>query len=156
MDYQIRKTNQTDLPLWKDFLKIVKEDFYGLDLSLDERHIKGVLSNIEQGTALFIEDNNQIIGAITFSKEKGRITWLAVHPEYRRLHIASTLVEYMIRQIPADIPITVKTFIESKEGVAARSFYQKMGFTPCEIISDSNNRNGGHSMQMFKLIKDHS
>ena len=59
------------------------------------------------------------------------LCFLAVDPEYRRQHIAEKMFRFILPRMSAGKPITVTTYRDGvPEGVAARSFYQKLGFIP--------------------------
>lgn len=51
-----------------------------------------------------------------------------------RQHFAEELFRFMLPQMHADRPITVATYREGvPEGIAARAFYQKLGFVPDKL-----------------------
>lgn len=57
--------------------------------------------------------------------------FLAVEPICRRQHIGEKLFHFMLPHTIADSSITVATYRESMpEGIAARAFYQELGFVP--------------------------
>lgn len=116
-----------------------------------------MIKNIKRGTAIYVEDiskhNIPIIGAMTFSTNSNHISWLGVHPSYRRKGIATSLFEYMLKHMADVEEIRVKTFLYDDEyGKAARSFYKSKGFVGDEIEMD--NQNFPHPVQEFiKVMK---
>ncbi len=147
----VKKTQPEDADRWFELLSAVKDDFCGLDLSQDKRHRAGVIENINRGLAIYVEDdsieNCPIIGALSFSRDKKQITWLAVHPQYRKQGVASLLMETALGELRLADRVKVKTFRDDDEyGKAARGFYKKHGFIEGELMTDQRYP---HPVQVF-------
>ncbi len=147
----VKKALPEDTGRWFDLLTAVKDDFCGLDLSKDEKHRSGVMENINRGNAIYVEDasktNCPIIGAMSFSPDKNQITWLAVHPVYRRQGVASSLMETALGELNNKENIKVKTFRDDDiHGKAARGFYKKHGFMEGETFTSARYP---HPVQVF-------
>ena len=77
------------------------------------------------------------VGALLFSKERSELCFLAVDPVYRRRYIARELFSFAIPQMAFGKDITVTTYREGvPEGIAARGFYQKLGFQPGRLTEE--------------------
>lgn len=140
-----------DLNRWFSFADTVTKDFFDIDLAKDEKYRFGMKRNINRSTAIYVEDSTKdacpIIGAMTYSPNQKHISWLAVHPDYRNIGVASSLMNYMLVKMDGVKEIKVKTFQSDDEyGLAARSFYRKHGFTAGEILLDDEYP---HPVQVF-------
>ena len=67
------------------------------------------------------EDASRVVG---FVGNRGSfITWLFVHPDFRRRGIASALIRHLIAEL--ECPVTLNV---ASENVAARALYAQIGF----------------------------
>lgn len=122
-----------DIEHWMCLLELVKDSFPGLDEIEYKRSLKATIANKE---ALIAKKDHKIIGALAFSKSEQELCFLAVHPHYRRLGIAKRLIEKMISLFPAGTELKVITYQENDaQGVAARNFYQSIGFVCAEKLT---------------------
>lgn len=148
----IKRASLADIDRWFGLTAIVQSDFYNMDLSDDERHVSGMKKNMKRGTAIYVEDSSKrdlpIIGAMTYSHNQNHISWLAVHPEYRKQGVASSLMKFILHELAGVKEIRVKTFLyDDKYGKAARSFYKKHGFIGRDILMDE--KGFPHPVQVF-------
>jgi ribosomal protein S18 acetylase RimI-like enzyme len=68
----------------------------------------------------------------TSSKE---IEFLLVHRQYRKLSVATALIEHMFTLFPQVSHLTVVTYRENDEkGKAARELYERIGFAPRRLF----------------------
>jgi len=154
--WEVKKALPEDADRWFELLTAVQDDFCGLDLSKDERHRSGVKENINRGIAIYVEDDTKencpIIGAMSFSPDKNQITWLGVHPDYRKQGVASSLLGAVCIELKHAERIIVKTFCDDdRYGRAARSFYKKHGFEEGETFSSDRYP---HPVQVFRKTLD--
>lgn len=76
------------------------------------------------------------------------LSFLVVHPEYRRRGIATQMINRMLMKLDGKKDIVVETFREGDEkGIAARALYQSLGFIPGELCLGEN----AYPTQMFVL-----
>lgn len=131
-----------DFTSWINLLKEVEDYFPGLDYQEYERFLH---SAIQRNETFIARKNGKVLGAVAFSFAKREITFLAVHPEYRGLGIASELIASVISKFPIGTVVRVTTFREGDvKGEMARKFYESFGFLrgslvmafdyPCEIL----------------------
>ena len=67
------------------------------------------------------EDTGHVVG---FAGNRGSfITWLFVHPQFRRRGVASALVGHIIARVEPPVTLNV-----ASQNVAARALYQRLGF----------------------------
>jgi len=67
------------------------------------------------------EDTGRVVG---FAGNRGSfITWLFVHPQFRRRGVASALVRHMVARLEPPVTLNV-----AAENSAARALYQRLGF----------------------------
>ncbi len=124
-----------NLHSWMSLAEIVRDGFPGLETTAAlEDYRNTVVKNMERGSAVCALDNCTVVGILLFSEKRNQISCMAVHPEYRRQHIASRMVQLMLTKLDRSRDIAVETFREGDErGAAARSFYTSMGFLPGEF-----------------------
>lgn len=138
----------SDIDSWMNLVKDVRWNFPGLETqqNLDE-HKETVLRFMEKKQALCVKEENEIVGVILFSRGQNMICCLTVSPKYRRLGIASKLLEKALSELNTDKDITVSTFRENDEkGIAPRALYKKFGFVEDELIEEF-----GYPNQKFVL-----
>lgn len=132
---EIRIANECDIDGWMNLVRKVKDSFPGLETkeALDG-HRDTVFDLIYKESAICARIEDKIIGALLFSKDKNMLCFLAVDPIYRRQHIAEKMFRFILPHLSAGKPITVTTYRDGvPEGVAARAFYQKLGFVPGQM-----------------------
>lgn len=128
---EIRLAKTTDIDGWMLLVNKVKDGFPGLETNeaLNE-HRTTALDFIRNNSAICAVTENKIVGSLLFSKDQNMLCFLAVDPDYRRLHIAEQMVNYMLNFMNPQRDIVVTTYREGvSEGIAARAFYKHLGFT---------------------------
>ena len=132
--YDILYAEKTDINEWMNLVDIVKDDFPGL---IKEEYEKILLDNIEAKTALCAKVKDKIIGVLLFSVKENILSFLAVHPEYRGIGMATALIRNMVKKFPKNSNIWVTTYREGDtKGEAARILYKKCGFEEGELIEE--------------------
>lgn len=145
---EIRKAKESDIGQWLQLVKKVRDSFPGLETeeSLQE-HEETVLQFMKREEATAAFENNQIVGAVLYSREHNMIGFLAVDPKYRKKGIASALLRFSLDELDKSKDVTVSTFRDGDErGTAARSLYRKFGFLPEELTVEF-----GCPCQVFRL-----
>lgn len=137
-----------DIDSWMRLVKKVSWNFPGLENDKDiEEHKKIVLKFINDGCALCVKDNDNVVGVLLFSRKHNMICCLAVDEDYRGGGIASMLLKEALNELDRNKDITVSTFRENDEkGIAPRSLYKKFGFVEDELIEEF-----GYPSQRFVL-----
>ena len=129
---EIRIANECDIDDWMNLVSKVKNSFPGLETkeALDG-HRDTVLDFIRNESAICARIEDKIVGVLLFSKDNSMLCFLAVDTEYRRRHIAEQMFRFILPLMTPGKEIIVTTYREGvSEGVAARAFYQKLGFVP--------------------------
>ena len=130
--WSISRAEKTDADEWMSLVEIIKDDFPGLN---KEEYKKILFENIDTKTALCAKVKEHIRGILLFSLRENTLSFLAVHPEYRGLGIASGLIKEMTKVFPENSKIWVTTYREGdNKGEAARILYKKIGFIEDELI----------------------
>lgn len=135
INYGTRK----DTGSWMSLVQKVSSSFPGLETeeALTE-HRRTVLDFMDRQEAIYAKENDVIVGVLLFSKENNILCFLAVDPIYRRQHIAEKMFRFILPHMSTGKPITVTTYRDGvPEGVAARAFYQKLGFVPGQMTVDA-------------------
>ena len=137
-----------DVDRWMHLVQTVSSSFPGLETeeALTE-HRQTVLDFMDKQEAICAKQNDEIVGVLLFSRENNILCFLAVDPAYHRQHIAEKMFRFMLPQMNTEKPITVITYREGiSEGIAARAFYQKLGFVPGKLTVEF-----GSEVQEFVL-----
>ena len=148
---EIRFTESTDLDGWMALVESVKDAFPGLETpEALTGHRNTVSEFIGRGEAICAVENDRIVGALLFSRQESELCFLAVSPEFRRRHIAESMVSLMLPEMESGRDVTVTTYREgATEGIAARAFYKSLGFREGELIEEF-----GRSAHRFVLKRD--
>ena len=129
---------EQDIDSWMNLVEKVKDSFPGLETreALNE-HKNTVLDFMGRASAICAKEQGEIIGTLLFSAENNELCFLAVDPEYRRQHIAEQMVSYMLTFMYPEEDIVVTTYREGvPEGIAARAFYKRLGFTEGKLTEE--------------------
>ena len=121
---------EPDIEMWMNLVNKVKSSFPGLETkeALDE-HRQTVLTFMRAASAICAKTEEQIVGALLFSREENMLCFLAVDEQYRRQHIAERMVQHMLSCMNPEKEVIVTTYREEvPEGIAARAFYKRLGF----------------------------
>lgn len=134
-EYPVQYATKKNLNSWMSMVEIIRDNFPGLETQekLDD-YRKTVEKNIDRRTAICALFGNMVIGILLFSEKHNMLSCMAVHPEFRRKHIAERMVNKMLKRLDHNRPVVVETFREEDEkGEAPRAFYKKMGFEEGEL-----------------------
>ena len=101
----------------------------------------GMMTLFQSSQILVLESGGRIVG---FGGSRGTsITWLFVHPEYRRKGVARALVLEMLARLVGTVALNVAT-----TNVAAYNLYKRLGFTvEREFLGQFN----GHACPVARL-----
>ena len=149
---EIRIANECDIDGWMNLVSKVRDSFPGLETkeALDG-HKDAVLGFICKESAICARIEDKIVGVLLFSKDNNMLCFLAVDPEYRRQHIAEKMFRFILPRMSAGKPITVITYRDGvPEGVAARAFYQKLGFVPGQMTVEFRSKVQEFVMEVVK------
>lgn len=127
-----------DIDHWMCLVQRVSGSFPGLETEEAlAGHRRTVLDFMNRQEAICAKENGEIFGILLFSRENNMLCFLAVDPICRRQHIAEKMFRFILPHMNVAKPITVTTYREGvPEGVAARAFYQKLGFVPGKIMME--------------------
>jgi len=149
---------EEDVAAWLDLAAEV-ESLFGPMVS-DPLFHQALYRNIGRGSAFCIRScvregdglpGVPLLGGLLFSSHppKYRIGWLAVREESRRCGVGRRLVEHVLSLVQPPAEVSVITFVATEpEGMAARSFYENLGFSPAELMFFGPAR---YPRQVFRL-----
>lgn len=146
--------NEEDVAAWLDLAAEV-EPLFGPMVG-DPLFHQALHRNIARGSAFCMREGDSLpgaplLGGLLFSSHppEYRIGWLAVRQDSRRHGIGRRLVEHALGLVQPPAEVSVVTFVaEEPEGVPARLFYERLGFSPAELVSSGPD---GQPRQVFRL-----
>lgn len=128
----IRNVTPEDQEQILTMMELVKDDFAGYQ---EKEFLEALYQAIDKKEALLEEIKKEIAGLILFSKIDRELSFLAVHPDYRKRGVAKGLILKMARYFKTGDTIHVTTFRENdSKGIAARACYHACGFKDDEEI----------------------
>ena len=150
---EARVAERADFRPWLE-LAVEVEPLFG-PMARDPIFQRALSRNIARGTAFCIRENDgcsgsRLVAGLLLSPRPPiyRIDWLAVAESERRSGLGCALLDRALAGIEPPAEILVITFgPDSPGGESARSFYQKMGFTPGEMSEPTPN---GATRQVFR------
>ena len=127
-----------DIENWMCLVSKVSSSFPGLENEEAlEEHKRTVLEFMHRQEAVCAKTDKRIIGVLLFSRERNELCFLAVDPASRRRHIGEAMIQFMLALMNPNKDITVTTYRDGvPEGIAARAFYQKLGFQPGRLTEE--------------------
>jgi GNAT superfamily N-acetyltransferase len=149
----VQRAERADLAPWLELAAEV-EPLFG-PMAHDPVFQRAVLRNIARGTAFCIREEgtrpgSRVLGGLLLSPRPPiyRVGWLAVTESERRRGLGQALLERALAAVPPAAEVLVITFGPGVPGgESARTFYQKMGFSPAEMAEPAPN---GASRQVFR------
>ena len=134
IDYRkdIRFAQDCDIPLWMELVHHVIDGFPYLK---DEECLEAIKQYVYQKQAFVIYDEDVMIGAMAFDRERGSIDFLGIHPQYRKHNIASAFLKRLLHELMDENAIYITTFREGdKADTGYREAYKKLGFAEGELL----------------------
>lgn len=126
MEFEIRRAEEKDIPAVTDLEKVC---FEGKDPWSYGAFYNEIVENSDKTLYLVALADGKIIGymGVWMILDEGQITNVAVDPEYRRRHIAESLIEEMVRRT-AEEGVSCWTLEVRVDNDPAIRLYEKMGF----------------------------
>lgn len=129
----IRYVVKSDINQILSLMDMVKDDFVGYK---EKEFLEAVYIAINNDEAIMEDDEGKIAGLLMCSKNEKELTFLAVHPEYRKKGVAKKLIKNMSEWFTAGDIITVTTFQDGDpKGIPARACYHTCGFVDDEKLT---------------------
>ncbi len=129
----IRYVTKDDESQILSMMELVKDDFAGYK---EKEFLEAVCNAINNDEAVMEEKDGVIVGLLMCSKKEKELSFLAVHPEYRKNGVAKRLIEKMTEWFIVGDIISVVTFQEGDpKGIPARACYHSCGFIDDEKLT---------------------
>ncbi len=129
----IRYVTKDDESQILSMMELVKDDFAGYN---EKEFLEAVCNAINNDEAVMEEKDGVIAGLLMCSKKEKELSFLAVHPEYRKNGVAKRLIEKMTEWFTVGDIISVVTFQEGDpKGIPARACYHSCGFIDDEKLT---------------------
>lgn len=129
----IRYAVKSDESQILSMMELVKDDFAGYK---EKEFLEAVHNAVCNEEAIVETEDGRITGLLMCSKKEKELTFLAVHPKYRKRGVAKRLISEMSRWFTAGDIIEVITFQDGDpKGIPARACYHACGFTDDEKLT---------------------
>lgn len=116
-----------------EMMELVKDDFAGYK---EAEFLEAFYNAVDNREAVAEESEGRIAGLLLFSREEKELSFLAVHPEFRKRGTAKKLISKMAESFPKGETLHVITFQEGDpKGAAARACYHACGFVDGETLT---------------------
>ncbi len=133
----------------KDIYEIEKLSF---SEPWSEKSLEMLLNGDNFGVAITLEGRVVAYGGLMCVLDEGSVTNVAVHPEYRRRGYGREIVFALLSEAEKRGISTL--FLEVRESnLAARTLYEKMGFSSCGIRKGFYSHPAENAIQMIYKIK---
>ncbi|EOS71919.1 hypothetical protein C818_00065 [Lachnospiraceae bacterium MD308] len=141
----IKFATPADVEDWMELVSLTIDGYPRLD---KESYTANLHQYIADKRALILRDVCLTVGVMGFSKGKGSIDFLAVHPQYRHLGITKLFVDKLADELLCGKEITLTTYrVGDKADTGYREEYLRLGFAERELLVEY-----GYPTQRFVLL----
>ena len=141
----IKFATPADVEDWMELVSLTIDGYPRLD---KESYTTNLHQYIADKRALILRDVCLTVGVMGFSKGKGSIDFLAVHPQYRYLGITKLFVDKLADELLCGKEITLTTYrVGDKADTGYREEYLRLGFAERELLVEY-----GYPTQRFVLL----
>ncbi len=141
----IKFATPADVEDWMELVSLTIDGYPRLD---KESYTANLHQYIADKRALILRDVCLTAGVMGFSKGKGSIDFLAVHPQYRYLGITKLFVDKLADELLCGKEITLTTYrVGDKADTGYREEYLRLGFAERELLVEY-----GYPTQRFVLL----
>ncbi len=141
----IKFATPADVEDWMELVSLTIDGYPRLD---KESYTANLHQYIADKRALILRDVCLTVGVMGFSKGKGSIDFLAVHPQYRYLGITKLFVDKLADELLCGKEITLTTYrVGDKADTGYREEYLRLGFAERELLVEY-----GYPTQRFVLL----
>lgn len=128
----IRLAKITDIPDWMNLMRLVIDGYPVLD---ESDYLKKLETGINEGRALVLKAENNLIGALVFNYSPGSIEFLGVHPQYRNRGIQKLFLEVLLESYLPEQDIYITTYRkQDKADTGQRNMLLQLGFAERELL----------------------
>lgn len=128
----IRFAAPADAADWMELARLAVDGYPYLDW---KEYAEKLRQSIAEKRALLLRDGGLLVGALGFSGNPGRIDYLAVHPQYRRLGIPKLFLDKLTGELLRDRAITVTTYRAGDQAdTGYRAEWLRLGFAEGEML----------------------
>ncbi|WP_158539786.1 AraC family transcriptional regulator [Gordonibacter sp. 28C] len=144
--WTVERAALSDVAAWMELLRFAVDNFPCLD---EDEHEAWLRRAIDRGCALVAREpgSASLAGAAAFTRERGSIDFLAVHPQHRRASgVACTLVEAVRDEVPGR-DLTIATYrAGDRADTGHRRRLEEIGFEAADMAEEF-----GYPVQRFVL-----
>ncbi len=121
-----------DIPGWMELVHLVIDGYPYLD---EADYIEKLREFIRQKSALVMEREGLVIGAMAFSCASGSIEFLGVHPQYRKRGVQKILLDVLMEEYLPGREISITTYRkDDRADTGYRKELKSLGFAERELL----------------------
>jgi len=143
----IRAYKESDFPEIESIYNASKKDEFAgekfditvVPLSEDQKMLQ-----LLRESKIYIYEKNDIIGFV--GAKDNYISWLFVHPQFRRKNIGKRLISYILSELSGEITLNV-----ARSNIAATKLYESVGF---KIDNEFMGRYQGNPIVVLKMRRE--
>lgn len=128
----IKTAAVADIPAW---MELVRFSVDGYPCLKEEEYLENLYAYIDGKKAVILRDGSQAAGAMCYHPELGKIDFLAVHPQYRKLGLEALFLARLADEMPETKEISLTTYrAGDKADTGYRETYFRLGFAEDELL----------------------
>lgn len=132
VSWDITYAKENDIPIWMELVRLVIDGFPHLH---EDKHIEVLKQYIKIKQALILKEGNIAIGIMLFSRKKGSIDFLGIHPLYHKRGLPKVFLDKMASELLEEQDISITTYREGdKADVGHRKAIMDLGFAEAELL----------------------
>lgn len=140
----IRFAETRDIPAWMALLRLVVDGYPRLNEAAYRQKLRGCIRGRQ---ALICMAADTAVGAMTFCRRTGSVTFLGVHPQYRGSALQKLFFDKLAAELPPQRPISITTYRRGdKADTGYRDELKRLGFAEQELLVEF-----GYPTQRFVL-----
>lgn len=131
-ELKICPAKEQDIPIWMNLLRLTVDGYPCLS---EGAYVQELRKYIQSGQALILKTEDTALGAMAFSKDRGHIEFLGVHPQYRRTGLAGKFIDRLAEEVFPGKEISITTYRErDRADTGYRKELKSFGFTEGELL----------------------
>lgn len=128
----IRFARQEDIPMWMELVRLVIDGYPHLE---EEEYLRKLTEYMERSEALILMWKDRAVGVMAFSRERGSIEFLGIHPQLRRRNLAKLFLDRLMEEILPGQAVSMTTYrVGDRADTGYRKLLKELGFAERELL----------------------